>query len=249
MSSSSRSRGRLPARVYWVRRFLVLGTALALVFAFARLLTHSGSDGTADRANVVGAVPTSLPTSAVAGPKLPSSTARATGTPVASATPTVPAAPDGPCAADEVTVVPVDGTAPAGSTVPLVLQLSTTRVACTFLVSATSVVAKVSTANGKVWSSQDCPSSIDDTAVVVRSAVPTSIQISWSGRRSDGSCTRSTPWALPATYRVVAAAIGSEPGTGTLRLTVPERPVVVKTVQPKPQKKQSSAPTTPDTGH
>ena len=40
----SLTRGPLPARVYWRRRLLVLGSALLLVFAFARLL-GAGSDG------------------------------------------------------------------------------------------------------------------------------------------------------------------------------------------------------------
>lgn len=247
MPSSTRTQGRLPARVYWFRRLLVLGTALALVFAIAQLLGHGDSRNTAAKANTVGAAPSSLPSAQLAGPQVPAVTPKSTAT--ATGAPAVLAQPDGPCAADEVTVTPVEGTAPAGRAVPLVLQLSGIRPACTFAVNAKSLVAKVSTASGKVWSTQDCPSSITSTSVVVRSAVPTSIQVSWSGRKSDASCSRATAWVMPATYHVVAAAIGSELSTATLKLTVPERPIVIRTVQPKPNKKQSTAPTTPDTGH
>ncbi|RZI89813.1 MAG: hypothetical protein EOO67_11700 [Microbacterium sp.] len=252
MPSQPRTRGRLPARVYWVRRTMVLGTVLALAFAFAHLLDRGDSAKTSGQATIVAAGPSTSPTGA-AGPLGPTPvipTSTATAKPKATATaPLVLAEPDGPCAAEEVTVKPVDGTAPAGTTVPLVLQLTGTRPACTFEVGRSTVVAKVFTANGKVWSTQDCPSAIPASTVVVRSAAPTTIQLSWSGRRSDAGCTRSTAWALPATYQVKAAAIGSEPSTGSMKLTVPERPVVVKTIQPKPNKNQSTAPTTPDTGH
>ncbi len=54
MRSMARPRGPLPARVYWVRRVLVLGVALALVFGIARLLGGTG-DPAADSARVVGA--------------------------------------------------------------------------------------------------------------------------------------------------------------------------------------------------
>lgn len=245
--ASTRTQRRLPARVYWFRRLLVLGTALALVYGFAQLLGHGGPEKTSAKANTVASLPTSQVTPQLAGPQVPATTPRSTAT--ATGVPAVLAQPDGPCAADEVTVTPVEGTAPAGRAIPVVLQFSGIRPACTFAVNPKTLVAKVSTANGKVWSTQDCPSSISPTTIVVRSAVPTSLQVTWSGRRSDSSCSRSTAWALPANYQVVAAAIGSEPSTSTLKLTVPERPIVIKTIQPKPNKKQSTAPTTPATGH
>lgn len=248
MPSQPRSRGRLPARVYWVRRMMVLGTALALVFAIARVLDGGDAENTAAKANTVAAGPSASPTVLPVGPRVPTSTATAKATATATA-PVVLAQPDGPCAADEVVVSPVDGTAPAGRTVPLVLELTGIRPACTFEVSAKTLVAKVFTAKGKVWSTQDCPSAIASTVVVVRSAAPSTIQVGWNGRRSDSGCDRSAAWALPATYQVMAAAIGSEPGTGSVKLTVPERPVVIKTIQPKPNKNQSTAPTTPNSGH
>lgn len=249
MPSSNRTPGRLPARVYWFRRLLVLGTALALVFAIARVLSGGDAQDVSSRANTVASTPTSLPGGRQAGPQAPVGTAKATATATATGVPAVLAQPDGPCAADEVIVKPVEGTAVAGRAVPVVLQLTATRPACTFAVNAQSLVAKVSTGSGKVWSTQDCPSSVSATTVVVRSAAPISIQVSWSGRKSDSACSRETAWALPATYQVVAAAIGSEPSTASLTLTVPERPIVVRTIQPKPAKKQSTSPTTPDTGH
>ena len=52
MGSVSHPRGRLPSRVYWTRRVMVLGVALLLVFGIGKLLGGTGSDdaGTAVKA-------------------------------------------------------------------------------------------------------------------------------------------------------------------------------------------------------
>lgn len=219
---------RLPARVYWFRRSLVLGTALATVFAVAQVLGGGGGDpgsSTPAAADLARTTPT-----ANAGPLGP----RPLSGPSVTATGTPPAAqPDGPCALDEITVTPVMGKPVAGSPVSLTLQLTGTRPACTFDVSAQSLVAKVVQGNTRIWSSQQCPGSIPKQSVVVRSALATTVQVSWSGRRSDENCSKSTGWALPDAYRLVAAVVGSEPGETVFHLKTPPRPVVTKTIQPK----------------
>lgn len=237
-------RGRLPARVYWFRRSLVLLTALALVFAIGRLLNGSGPGPAADRATVTASspTPTPTPTRGVAGPVplRPAATGRTVGP---SSAPAVLAAPSGPCALDEITVTPTVPTAAAGKPVDLVLELTGIKPACTFSVSSRTVVAKVTSGKDRIWSTQDCPRSIRPAGVVVRSAQPTKVVVSWSGRRSDDQCSRSTAWALPGYYHVTAAVIGSEPNDAQFRLGVPPRPVVTKTVKPevtKTRKKQGS---------
>ncbi|MET3961428.1 hypothetical protein ABIE44_001362 [Marmoricola sp. OAE513] len=250
MTSSTRTAGRLPARVYWFRRALVLGTALALVFAFARLLgAGGGSEDPAAKARTSSArsTPTAAaPQPAFIGP-LPG---KALPTSAGGGAPVAEVQPDGPCDANDVTVTPVAGTAPAGRAVPLTLQLTGIRPACTFKVTPKTVVAKVSTAKGKVWSSQDCPASVSRSSVVVRSAAATTIQLTWNGRGSDSSCSPSTDWAPPGTYEVVAAAVGSEPSEADVKLTTPPRPVVVKTKKPKkPKKSATGTPATVNTGH
>jgi hypothetical protein len=230
-------RGRLPARVYWFRRMMVLVTALALVFAIGRLLDGSGSDPGGDTATVVGAAPSTspsaTPTQGPAGPLpiLPSVTGASQ--PTTTGAPVTLAEPTGPCAADEITVNPTVPKPIAGDRVDLVLQLSGIRPACTFAVSRRTIVAKVTSGTDRIWSSQDCPESIRVSSVVVRSAAPTKVVVRWSGRRSDDECSRSTSWALPGYYHVTAAVIGSDPGEQQFRLTSPPRPVVTKTAQPK----------------
>lgn len=239
-------RGRLPARVYWFRRSLVLLTALALVFAIGRLLTGSGGSPASDRATVTASTPTTTPSRGVAGPVplQPAATTGSNGPRAAQAqptgTPAVLAVPSGPCALDEITVTPTVPTAAALGRVDLVLQLTGIKPACTFSVSSRTVVAKVTSGKDRIWSSQDCPRSIKPANVVVRSAGPTNVVVSWSGRRSDEECSRSTAWALPGYYHLTAAVIGSEPNDTQFRLSAPPRPVITRTAKPHAKKKQGT---------
>ena len=239
MRTVARPRGRLPARVYWFRRCLVLVTALALVFAIGRLLNGSGGGSSPPpEAAAAAAVAPTTRAPAVVGPLpvLPTATGNAA-RPTATGTPVVLTAPSGPCAVDEITVTPTVPVAVAGGRVSLVLQLTGIRPACTFAVSSRTVVAKVTSGHDRIWSSQDCPAAVKGGSVVVRSAQPTELAITWSGRRSDDDCSRSTPWALPGYYHLTAAVVGSEPGDTQFRLTSPPRPVVTRTAHPKVKNK------------
>jgi hypothetical protein len=67
----SSPRGPLPARVYWVRRALVLVVALALVFGIGKLLTGFGGDPkatTAAAAPSTSAQPTASASATVPAP-------------------------------------------------------------------------------------------------------------------------------------------------------------------------------------
>ncbi|MBO9522506.1 MAG: hypothetical protein J7518_13285 [Nocardioidaceae bacterium] len=256
MSTVTRPRGRHPASVYWARRIMVVLTALALVYLGARALGggsgngsgNGSAGGSGDQAEVVAGKASGSPTSTTSqaprpiGPVAVATaggvvTRAPSGTPTGTAPPVVLAAPTGPCSLDEISVTPTIATAPAGRPVPLTLQLTGMRPACTFVVSSRTLAAKVISGKDRIWTSQQCPRSIRQQSVVVRSAAPTTVTVSWSGRRSDPGCTRSTSWALPGYYHVTAAVIGSEPGDAQFRLTSPPRPVVTKTVTPKPKPK------------
>jgi len=244
MTSVSRPQGRHPARVYWFRRVAVVITVLALAFAVGRLLVGGGDEQAQDTAAVTAGTthpstgPSAAPTtSAPIGP-VPASTPAAK--PTGTAPPVVLAEPTGPCAVDEITVTPEVAARPAGTRVPLVLDLTGIRPACTFGVSSRSLAVRVTSGTDRIWTSQDCPISIRPETVVVRSATPAKVIVHWSGRRSDDECSRSTAWALPGYYKVTAAAIGSEPTDGRFRLVSPPRPVVTKTITPKPHKQKAT---------
>lgn len=232
---------RLPARIYWFRRAMVLGSVFAVVFGVAHLVGGGGGGGGAAApaaANLGRTTPTGnggpLGPRPVSGPS-----AAATGTPPAVAL----AQPTGPCSLDDITVTPVLDDAFAGRSVALTLQLSGVQPACTFQLSPQTLVAKVVHGNDRLWTSQQCPGSVPRQSVVVRSAQTTTVQVSWSGRRSDQNCSKATSWAVPAAYRVVAAVVGSEPAETVFRLKTPPQAVVTRTVTPKPQKAKTTTPT------
>ena len=232
---------RLPARVYWFRRAMVLGSLLAVVFAMAHLL--GGGGGKPGRAAPAAADLGTSKAKANAGPlgprPLSGPSATATGTPPALTL----AQPSGPCSLDDITVTPAMGSPMAGSQVGLTLQLSGVEPACTFEVSAKTLVAKVVRGNDRIWTSQQCPASVPKQTVVVRSAQPTTVQVAWSGRRSDATCSRTSSWAVPSSYRLVAAVVGSEPAEAQFQLKTPPQVVVTKTVTPKPKKARTTTPT------
>lgn len=246
MAAVVHPRGRLPARVYWFRRSMVLLSALALVFAIGRLLDGSQGGPPSDTAVQAASTPsssqTSSPAGGLAGPMPLRSAVSGTAHPTATGTPVVLAAPSGPCSIDEITVTPTVPTAVAGGTVSLVLELTGIRPACTFSVTSKTVVAKVTSGKDRIWSTQDCPNAIKATSVVVRSAAPTQVVIPWSGRRSDQDCTKATPWALPGYYHLVAAVIGSDPGDAQFHLQLAPRPVITKTAHPKTKKSATAKP-------
>lgn len=238
MTTRNPPRRRLPARVYWFRRGLVLVTALAMVFGVAQLFGSGEEEPPAVRAQIAANdKPTAAPeTPRIIGPvpvKTRQPKKKGTGKPRPPKQPL--AQPNGPCNAQEVSVVPKLTSARAGNDIVIPLELTGTRAACTFTVTARTVVVKVTNASGRVWSTQDCRKAIRKQEVVVRSAVPTRALVVWSGRYSDDNCTKQTKWAMPGKYAAVAAAIGSEPTEQSLRLTTPPREIITKTVKPKPK--------------
>ncbi|HEY6934812.1 MAG TPA: hypothetical protein VI452_15535 [Marmoricola sp.] len=249
-SPTPRPRGRLPQRVYWFRRTLVLLTALALVYGVAHLLgAGGGSDGTA---TITAAHPhrssTPTPTPFVGPVGAPVDGSSATGAPAQQGTTPAPAAPlatpSGPCTPADVSVSPAVSRAAAGGPITVRLDLTGTQPACSFTVSPKTVVLKVTSGSDRIWSSQDCPRAVPTRTVAVRSATVTSVPVTWSGRRSDGSCSRSTAWAEPGYYHALAAALGSEPSDVQFRLSLPSRPVITRTARPRPRAKAHHTATT-----
>jgi hypothetical protein len=240
MTTSRRPVRRLPARVYWFRRTMVLGSALALVFGLAHLLGGGGDEpGTAAPAAADLGASKPAANGGPIGPRpLTGPSATATGTPPAVAL----AQPSGPCDLDDITVTPAMEDPLAGGKVGLTLQLTGVQPACTFQVSSQTLVAKVVQGDDRIWTSQQCPASVPKQSVVVRSAQPTTVEVSWSGRRSDDGCSRTTTWAVPAAYRLVASVVGSEPAESVFHLKAPPQAVVTKTVTPKPRKARTTTP-------
>ncbi len=217
MSSLARPRGPLPPRVYWVRRVLVLGTALALVLGIGNLL-RLGSDGSGDDPSAVQVAGDSSD-SAQSEPtadrtKRKHHSRKPTKTPLPS--------PDGPCEPGDVVITPVVKDAVGGSPVKIRLKMST-RVspACTWQLSSDSLTFKITRDSATVWSSLECPRMIESEDLVLRQSKPTWSSVTWNARYSKPGCPQETDWARAGWYHLAAAAFDGEPTDTQFRLALP----------------------------
>lgn len=235
---------RLPQRVYWVRRGVVVLVALALVFGIGKLLGGTGTDPSASDTASTSAARRPASSGAVLpiGPTAPVGTTRKK----QKAVPLVP--PSGTCTDDEVSVLPSVARAWAGGPIVIRLQLSGTQPACTFQVSPESLVVKIASGVDRIWSTQDCPKAVRSREVVVRSGVTTTVPVVWSGRRSDKDCSSSPAWALPGFYHVFAAAYGSTPSDVQFEVTRATPRIVTRTPKPTPSSTVRPSATTRPSG-
>lgn len=242
MRSVTPRQGRLPRRVYWVRRTLVLAVALLLVFGIGKLVGATGADepGSSLEASTSSAQEqqSSAP-SVTLGPVAPTGKLRAKAK--------VPLAmPSGECRDDEITVLPSVPQAWAGGPIELVLELSGTEPACTFEASPETIGVKITSGEDDIWSSQHCDKGIETATVVVRSGHPVEVPVTWNGRRSDEDCTAKLDWALPGFYHLHAAVLGSTPNDVPFEITVAPARIRTATPRPRPSASQdATASTTP----
>lgn len=212
-----------------MRRTLVLVVALAVVLGTVHLVRSLGGDDTTpERATTAGSRATAAPQSAATYGPVP-----VRDVPRKKRAQAVLAAPTGECRPDEISVLPAVEKAEAGGRIQIRLDLQGTQPACTFEVSSDSVVVKVTTEDGeRFWSTQDCARGVPREEVVVRSAQPTPITVTWSGRASDADCTAQPAWALPGFYDVYAAVAGSSPTDVQFEVTKPSVRYVTETPSP-----------------
>ncbi|MEP7091163.1 MAG: hypothetical protein ABI776_13775 [Nocardioidaceae bacterium] len=262
MTAVTRPRGPLPHRVYWTRRMLVVVVALALVFAIAHLLGGT-SGGTGPSARPVGAPQTGTTSAAATGSPSPTADpsqatpTSPTSTPVSTPSGTASGAaagrgavatplpqPTGTCANSDVVVVPsVSGTAYAGGAVVVTTTLTTQQSpACTWTLSARSLVVKITSGPDRIWSTQQCSGAVPRQVVTLRKDTPVSVAVPWNGLRFDADCTRPTSWAENGYYHVVAAAFGGEPTDVQFRLLDPVPSTVTRTPTPSPKATSAAKP-------
>ena len=241
MSNVVRPRGPLPARVYWVRRLLVLGIAVLLVVGVQRLLSYDGVDDEPAVAASTAGAPFELPTLSVA----PSESVGMVIKPHRrkAALPK----PDGPCDPQDLLVTPVVDAAHVARPVQIILELTTTRSeACEFEVSGESVAVNVSMRTGArelLWSTQDCPAALPETTVVARRDVPGRAVAEWNGKQSDERCSLLTSWVSPGDYLVEAVALGgTETGEQEFEMLGPIRETVTRSVTPTPSSSTTASP-------
>jgi hypothetical protein len=234
MSAVTRPRGPLPRRVYWVRRLLVLGVAVALVVGIAWLLGGSG-DGQGESATTVASSPSATPAASPSAeqrrPEKQRQRERAE-----PKKPRLPQ-PEGPCADSDVVVTPSITDAHVNQPIKVVLWLTTQESeACTWEVDPESVFLTIAGEDGTLWSSQQCPHVIPTEAVVPRREKADKVTLWWDGRESDARCTRFTPYVWFGSYTATAVARGSvDPVEVDFVLGESVRPTVTVTPTPTPK--------------
>ena len=263
MTALTSPKGPLPARVYWVRRLVLLGVVLVLVFGIARVL-GGGSDAksetpTATRAAATGATGTpdgSSPadgetaggeSTGTAAPETPAAEPgtgkkRAKGAPMPTPTPTptpvapVPPTPTGVCTNEDITITPTADGATAGGKVQFLLNLRTKATpACTWQVSPETLTLKITSGDDDIWASLECPRAIPTQDLTVYRDFDAVVPVVWSGRRSDDECSRQPEYADAGWYHLLAATYAGEPVDLQFQLGLPAPVTVTKTVDPTPQ--------------
>ena len=237
---SGLTRGPLPARTYWIRRAMVFGTAVLLVFGIARALGAGSDASSPPEAQAQAKQAAAAPTTTM-GPPAPAATVTENGrSKKKTKEKVVPLAePDGPCEDEDVAVTPTVENPVAGADVTFVLELRTIlSEACTWEVSPDSLTLKVTSGDDEIWTSRECPHAIPHEEVTLRRDHTTRVDVTWDARRSDEECSRLTKWALPGWYHVAAAALAGEPSDVQFELERPEREHVTKTVEPIPREKK-----------
>lgn len=232
------TRGPLPARVYWTRRLLVLGTAFALVFAIAHVFGGSSDAKSTGQARQAAAhtkpqpseTTEPLPTAPVTEKTAKSKPKKVKHTPPPLAEPT------GTCADEDVAVTPAVHRPVAGGQVRFTMKLRTIESpACTWTVSPDSLTVKITSGSDDIWFSRECTRAIPHQDVVVRNTQSTKVPVIWSGRRSDDTCSRLAGWAMPGWYHVAAAAYAGEPSDVQFHLDRAKAQVVTETASPDPK--------------
>lgn len=238
MGAARRGGGRLPRRVYWFRRAIVLAVVVGLVVGIAHLVGGTGVDEAAtEQAGRVSATPSTAPAPTLVYGPTAAARVKRTSADVA------PAEPTGECDPQDITALPTLERPEAGGTVRITVSLAGTQPACTFQVGPRSLVAKVTDDEGRdFWRSQDCPAAVPREEVVVRSAEPTEVTMRWNGRSSDRGCGDFSTWALPGFYDVLVSVQGSQPAELRFELLLPSVTYVTETPTPTAKPKRQRTP-------
>jgi len=228
------TRGRLPARVYWVRRVMVLGVAVLLVVGIARLLGGSSDASSGpDRAARVADTADPTVTPSTNAPVTTGGKHRRANAGAADPVTRV-AMPSGPCRADDIAMTPSVPKPIAGSDISIVLDISTiTTPACTWTLSSRTLAMKITSGNDLIWTTVECSRTIPTQDLVLRLGDPVRVRLTWDARRSEPGCPVATKWALPGTYHLHVAALAGQPADVAFLLSAPSPADVTRTAHPR----------------
>jgi hypothetical protein len=231
MSNVIRPSGPLPARVYWVRRLVLVGVVVLVAAMVWWLVSGLGgsspSGGSPNDASLPGAAtqtsttPSSLPSTSTSQPPTATDGAPARIRQHASAlggrhgstthqTQALPA-PTGDCAPSDIGIdVQMPDTTVGQSTTATLSLTTLDSTACTLQITPTTMVLRITSGADVIWTSDDCPNLLPARQVVVRGDPATTYRFSWDGHRSVQGCVSPGQLADPGGYSVEAALVGAD---------------------------------------
>ena len=240
MSAPLRPKGPLPARVYWVRRAVVLGVPMVALLVVLASVIGGGADGKDGTGGDAASLASGTPT----GESAAQTTPEAPTTPVPPSTtkdakPAL-AEPEGECSPSDVVITPdvPDPISASGLRIDLAVR-SVESEACWFTVSPRTVSVGITSGSDDIWFSRHCTDALPEQRVVARPTKAGRASLTWNLRRSDEECSSRTDWVRLGYYHVTAAALGGEPESVQFRLSRPPAEVITKTVDPRDDEKDT----------
>lgn len=207
--------GPQPARVYWVRRMVVLAVLVAavlLVWSFVSRGAAADADGSGTGADA-GATGAEHGTDAEGAD---AADAADTGTDGAAAD-GAPAA----CAPEALTVtLTTDATSYTGDAAPTFTMTFTNTGDTTCVVDAGGSNRSVLVTSGsdRIWSSADCAAEGGTRTLLLAPGAQEQDTVVWPRERSDETCSEGLPAPRPGTYTAVAVLGGAQSGSAVFQL-------------------------------
>lgn len=223
MAPATRRR-RLPAEVYWRRRFLLMAIILLLIWGAYQIFGRDAQpkEPAARQAATAPAPPTATPAASnMIAAKLPEASKD--------------------CRPENVRIVPTVASGQyTQAPVKMSFLLSTSqKESCTFEPAAADILVVINANGSAVWDSSVCKDAFFPDRLVIPARWGAVVSASWSGRGSGASCAKNTAYGSPGSYEIKAATLGGEPGKDTFSLSSAPKPKADKTTEPAPDAKKS----------
>ncbi len=221
--------GPEPEQTYWIRRAVVLGTAVLLLVLLVALISNAMSTGSASAAAPPPLVPAGAPTSASPTPSLSATPTAATSSSTRAKAPTKPKVDASPSAKKTATkpAAPV-ACAPAQLRTTLTgkqrlkpkqrvaLRLSLingTGATCVVKVTPANFALTIYSGRDRIYSTSDCATAVKPLTKKVADEAAVAWSMTWNGRRSAKSCHNRPEIPRAGTYTATAKLDGAKPVT------------------------------------
>ncbi len=199
---------RLPASVYWRRRFVVLGIPGLLVVMLVLWLANQGGGSTVTTAHRATTSPAASP------PPSPSPSPR-TSTPPANGGVASCVAP-----ALTVGITPDQVSVPAGATPTFTVTIKNGgNTPCVVDAGELHREVVIVSGNDRVWSSKDCASAKSPArTLLLTPGMTDTSHVAWNRVRSAPGCPGNLPAPRPGTYQATVALAGTSSGSVVFQL-------------------------------